>query len=87
MNENLEQGISLWFCLNYAMLPLHKKQQQHFCSRINISNRSLRLATKYASNSKGLYAKAIIIVFVINVQNAPKRKIKMLNMLRQQMYD
>lgn len=69
-------------CCHYT-----KKQQQHFCSRINISNRSLRLATKYASNSKGLYAKAIIIVFVINVQNAPKRKIKMLNMLRQQMYD
>ena len=69
-------------CCHYT-----KKQQQHFCSRINISNRSLRLATKYASNSKGLYAKATIIVFVINVQNTPKRKIKMLNMLRQQMYD
>ena len=69
-------------CCHYT-----KKQHQHFCSRINISNRSLRLATKYASNSKGLYAKAIIIVFVINVQNTPKRKIKMLNMLRQQMYD
>ena len=69
-------------CCHYT-----KKQQQHFCSRINVSNRGLRLATKYASNSKGLYAKAIIIVFVINVQNAPKRKIKMLNMLRQQMYD
>ena len=69
-------------CCHYT-----KKQQQHFCSRINIPKRSLRLATKYASNSKGLYAKAIIIVFIINVQNAPKRKIKMLNMLRQQMYD
>lgn len=87
MNENLEQGKSLWFCFNYAMLPLHKKQQQHFCSRINISNRNLRLATKYASSSKGLYAKVIIIVFRIYVQNVPKRSIKMLNMLRQQMYD
>ena len=73
MNENLEQGKSLWFCFNYAMLPLHKITTTTFLFTHKYFKPKFTSATKYASSSKGLYAKAIIIVFRIYVQIVPKR--------------